>query len=275
MKCVWASIDENGRARGGRAGDQTGKEVRVGNWYNFGQNAVYRWKDRSKAKKFAEIAEAVANNPADGYDQGQRTTLDAELKKLNWNYKKLKTPCECDCSSFIVAIINCVMKKELLSPNLYTGNLGGALMETGMFERFVGAKYCGSPDYLMTGDIINRPYSHVIAALQNGSKVTEKKEKKKTNEQIAQEVIDGKWGVYPLRKKRLEAAGYNYNEVRDIVNDRLAKKKKKAVREIAQEIVNDKGNKKWGTGAVRKAKLEKAGYDYNAVQKEVNKLLGK
>lgn len=44
---------------------------------------------------------------------------------------------------------------------------------------------------------------------------------------------------------------------------------KKTVAEIAREVV--RGD--WGNGAERKAKLEAAGYDYNAVQKEVNKLV--
>ena len=33
--CGWASIDEKGKATGGQKGDQTGREVRTGNWYNF------------------------------------------------------------------------------------------------------------------------------------------------------------------------------------------------------------------------------------------------
>lgn len=45
--------------------------------------------------------------------------------------------------------------------------------------------------------------------------------KKKTTKQIAQEVIDGKWGVYPLRKIKLEEAGYNYLEVQKLVNQML------------------------------------------------------
>ena len=35
--CGWASIDEKGKATGGQKGDQTGREVRTGNWYNFGR----------------------------------------------------------------------------------------------------------------------------------------------------------------------------------------------------------------------------------------------
>lgn len=45
--------------------------------------------------------------------------------------------------------------------------------------------------------------------------------------------------------------------------------KKKSNVEIAKEVIAGK----WGNGADRKTKLEKAGYNYNAIQKEVNKLL--
>lgn len=44
---------------------------------------------------------------------------------------------------------------------------------------------------------------------------------KKSNEQIADEVIDGKWGNGQDRKNRLIAAGYDYQAVQDIVNKRL------------------------------------------------------
>ena len=46
-------------------------------------------------------------------------------------------------------------------------------------------------------------------------------EKKKSNEEIADEVIAGKWGSGDERKKRLTAAGYNYNEIQKLVNEKL------------------------------------------------------
>ncbi len=45
------------------------------------------------------------------------------------------------------------------------------------------------------------------------------KKSDKTNEDIAKEVIAGKWGNGAERKKRLTAAGYDYNKVQDIVNE--------------------------------------------------------
>ena len=45
---------------------------------------------------------------------------------------------------------------------------------------------------------------------------------------------------------------------------------KKALEEIAKEVI--RGD--WGSGETRKTKLTEAGYDYEAVQKEVNRILG-
>ena len=45
--------------------------------------------------------------------------------------------------------------------------------------------------------------------------------------------------------------------------------KKKSVSEIAKEVVSGK----WGNGEERKKKLTQAGYNYNAVQAEVSKLV--
>lgn len=44
---------------------------------------------------------------------------------------------------------------------------------------------------------------------------------KKSNEEIAKEVIAGKWGNIPDRKAALEKAGYNYGEIQKIVNATL------------------------------------------------------
>ena len=46
-------------------------------------------------------------------------------------------------------------------------------------------------------------------------------ENKKTVEELAKEVIQGKWGNGADRKQRLQAAGYNYSEVQSMVNKML------------------------------------------------------
>ena len=89
---------------------------------------------------------------------------------------------------------------------------------------------------------------------------------KKSNTEIADEVIAGKWGTGTDRKTKLQAAGYDYNAIQKIVNDKMAKPSKKSNEEIAKEVLAGK----WGNGIDRKNKLQAAGYDYNAVQKIVN-----
>jgi surface antigen len=45
--------------------------------------------------------------------------------------------------------------------------------------------------------------------------------KKKTDKEIAKEVIQGKWGNGETRKRKLEAAGYNYRTIQNLVNEML------------------------------------------------------
>ena len=100
-------------------------------------------------------------------------------------------------------------------------------------------------------------------------KNTDNKPENKTIDELAQEVINGKWGNGEDRKKKLEEAGYDYNKVQDKVNEILDKTIKKSINEIAQEVIDGK----WGNGTERKNKLEKAGYNYNDVQNKVNEIL--
>lgn len=93
--------------------------------------------------------------------------------------------------------------------------------------------------------------------------------KKKTTEEIAQEVIAGKWGAGEERKKKLTAAGYNYSTVQKRVNELMKQYAAKSIDDIAREVI--RGD--WSAGAERKKKLTAAGYDYNAVQKRVNEIL--
>ena len=96
---------------------------------------------------------------------------------------------------------------------------------------------------------------------------------KKSNTEIAQEVISGKWGNGATRKTKLQNAGYDYNAVQAEV-ERLMKKPEppkpvlKSVDTIAAEVMAGK----WGNGDARKKALTEAGYDYAAIQAAVNKL---
>ncbi len=100
---------------------------------------------------------------------------------------------------------------------------------------------------------------------------TSTKKNSKTVDELANEVIAGKWGSGDDRKSRLKNAGYDYTAVQNKVNEKLlgSKKQLKSTEEIAREVIAGK----WGSGDERKKKLTSAGYDYNAVQLLVNALM--
>lgn len=102
----------------------------------------------------------------------------------------------------------------------------------------------------------------------NGYKKTP--DDKKTIDQLAEEVIQGKWSWGDERKKLLTEAGYDYYAVQKRVNELMEKKDdRKSVDEIAKEVIAGM----WGNGDERKKRLTDAGYDYAKVQEKVNELM--
>lgn len=89
---------------------------------------------------------------------------------------------------------------------------------------------------------------------------------KKSNEEIATEVIKGKWGNGTDRKNKLTNAGYDYEAIQNIVNQKLSKKSNE---EVAKEVI--KGI--WGNQPERQKRLEEADYNYKEIQKLVNEML--
>lgn len=130
-------------------------------------------------------------------------------------------------------------------------------------ERLVAAGY----DYAAIQAIVNGRVGNPVAAPRKG------------NEVIADEVMAGAWGNNPERRQRLIAAGYNYEEIQNIINRRLgvggsapapSKPSRLSNEQVADQVIAGA----WGNGPDRKARLQGAGYDYNAVQAVVNQKLG-
>ena len=70
---------------------------------------------------------------------------------------------------------------------------------------------------------------------------------KKSNEEIAEEVIAGKWGNGDERKKKLSAEGYNYSYIQKIVNNKLKPKTSKVYYKIKKGDNLTKIAKAYGT----------------------------
>lgn len=124
----------------------------------------------------------------------------------------------------------------------------------------------------------NKSYT-TIGSTVSSSTSTSTTTTKKSVDEVAREIIAGRgdWGNGDTRKQKLTAAGYNYTEVQNRVNQLMSgsttssTSSKKSNETIAKEIIAGKGG--WGNGETRKQKLTAAGYDYNAIQKLVNQML--
>ena len=169
VKLGSARIDENGHATGGKAGDQTGKEVSTQNWYKHSKGwRVFRAKDSAVAEKIAWDMQAACDNPKIGYDQNQRDTLYTVAKLVGFDCAKVAAACETDCSALVRV---CCAYAGVMLPNIRTTNEPKVLLDSGAFVELTGAKYTDSPDYLKRGDILcTRTQGHTVVVLSSGSK---------------------------------------------------------------------------------------------------------
>lgn len=169
-----ASKDENGKYRGGAAGDQTGVEVYVRAWYSRPWDLVIRAKDQNLGKRIAKAARRLTEAPQIGYDQGQRTTLYAECERIGWDLDRLYEirACECDCSSMIAVVLG--FCGVWISADVWTGSMESAVMGTGLFFALSDAAYTQSDKRLREGDILLNRAHHAAVNLDNGTDINVK-----------------------------------------------------------------------------------------------------
>lgn len=167
MRIGHASIDENGKAKNGAAGDQTGKEVCIREWYSKPWDFVLRCKDSNKAELMAQACEKGCNNNHIGYDQNQRNTLRTQAIANNYDLSKIAVNCECDCSSFMTVCAECAgIKVPYNGTNApTTSTMKNAFTSTGMFDVLTDPKYITSDKNLKRGDILVKSGSHTVMAL--------------------------------------------------------------------------------------------------------------
>lgn len=214
VKIAHASIDENGRAKNGKAGDQTQREVCIRDWYSKPWQYVIRFKDPKKRELIAQAMERAAKNDHIGYDQNQRNTALAQARAVGYDPGRITKDCETDCSALVAL---CCMYAGVDEKYLYQGGnssttrtLRSQLEKTGLVEVFNDYFHVHTSDNLIRGDILLKEGSHVATVVQSGNVINSDKD----IEAVARDVIKGKYGNMPERKQRIEAAGYNYETVR-------------------------------------------------------------
>lgn len=171
VKIGHASIDERGKGTGGQAGDQSGREVCIREWYAKGWTVCLRPKTKDIAEKSAKACEKGCANENIGYDMNQRNTAHTQAKKVNYDLSKIKEKCETDCSAFMTL---CALSAGVTSLE-YTGNapttstMRRAFTASGAYEALTDSKYLNSDKYLKRGDILVAEGHHTVMVLEDGS----------------------------------------------------------------------------------------------------------
>ena len=162
-----ARIDENGKAHGGKAGDQTGREVSTQNWYKHEKGwRVLRAKDAGAAAKIAAAMRAACSNSKIGYDQYQRNTLYDAAKPVGFDPAKVSKTVETDCSALVRV---CCAYAGIMLGDFTTGNQASVMLASGKFEELTGSKYTAKSDYLRAGDVlVTKSKGHTVVVLTDG-----------------------------------------------------------------------------------------------------------
>lgn len=163
-----ASQDEHGRATGGSAGDQTGKELCIRQWYRGGWKVLLRHADPETALKIAQSCIAACGNENLGYDQSGRNTGLSAAKEAGWDLGAIGKAAEFDCSSLVTACVQAAGVHIWDGGNApTTRTLRQVLCGTGDFLALTDGKYLTGSAHLQAGDILLNPGSHVVIVLDS------------------------------------------------------------------------------------------------------------
>jgi len=170
MTVIFASArqDERGKYSGGKAGDQTRKEVSTQTGYIHKKGwVVLRPKTQAIADKMAYAAQAACDNNKIGYDQGQRNTLINELVRLGtYDPAKVTKKVECDCSS-LVRVCCCYAGVKVGDFN--TSNEASVLTATGQFKKVTFTSLAE----LCNGDVVvTKTKGHTCVVVSGGKGIS-------------------------------------------------------------------------------------------------------
>lgn len=218
-KIVHAAISENGTNGWGgdaKAGDQTGGEVCIRDFYNKPWNIMLRYPDKTIAGKAAEIAAKLAKSNLVGYDQSQRNTLYKALKAANFDVDKYiasgkKT--ETDCSAFVYACFCCVLPALRSDENAPRTATMRAFYTGKGFSLYTDYNHLHDVGQFLSGDILCKEGAHTAMEYIPGATApTLSPTVDAALTVIARDVIAGNWGNGTDRKEKL------YRAIQDKVN---------------------------------------------------------
>ena len=251
---------------------------------NIEMIAIHHMAGILTAKQCGGIFQNGNRKASSNYGIGKDAEVGLYVDEANTSY--CNSNWDSNCKSVTIETSNCeiggdypvseaVLNKliQLVADIAKRNNLGKLVKgKNVVWHRMYAATTCPGNYLLNKMDYIVEEANKI----NNQTNSTPETSNKKSNEEIANEVIAGKWGNGAERKTALTNAGYDFSAIQEIVNQKLAGKTAeskpalKSVDEVAKEVIAGK----WGNGQDRFNKLNAAGHDSNAVQNRVNEILG-
>lgn len=201
-----------------------------------------------KIEKAVQQMEAWAKDNSHGYDQIYR-----------WGEKG-----DFDCSAAVIQACENAGIPVKSNGATYTGNMLDVFKNCG-FKDITGKVNLATGTGLIRGDILLNTLYHTAMYCGNGKEVEASINEKGTatggrpGDQTGQEFLIRSYRNYP------------WTHVLRYAETEKNNTGKKTVAEVAKEVLDGK----WGNGNDRKNRLIAAGYNYDTVQKKVNKLVKK
>lgn len=168
-----ASISEKGTIEGAK-GDSNGKEVCTRNWYSKPWDYMAIHPNANVRERHAKAIEQACANNNIGYGQNDRNTLNTKAKAVGYDLSKIKTKCNCDCSSLQnVAAVAAKTPGVTYGSNGWTTSSMLAALKAAGYKIITASAYLTSSAYCVRGAIYVKAGSHTVCGLSNGSKASD------------------------------------------------------------------------------------------------------
>ena len=160
-----ARCNEKGTLSGGKAGDQTGREVGTGDWYDGDWLYVFRAKDKNVRLKIAQAMMDTCANQHIGYniDKPNRYVAYDEAEKHNHNISAQTINGDTTCSQAVSMCMRAAgISKEYAPRHCDIATLTRVMKADPAFTEYTSTNYTKKSANLQAGDILLSSHHTVI-----------------------------------------------------------------------------------------------------------------
>ncbi len=168
-----ARCNEKGTLSGGKPGDQTGKEVGMGNWYSGGWLYMFRAKDASIRDKLAQAMIDTCNNSNIGYniDVPERYAAWDNAENNKHNIKGISKKGDTTCSQAVSMCMRAVGIPKQYAPRFMDiATMTKVMTNSPYFTMFTSSKHTKGTSKLLPGDILLSSHHTVIVVKSPNAK---------------------------------------------------------------------------------------------------------